>query len=248
MLFSIINVYPITLHHSALQTELPFKSFLLMEAKDDSPQFRFLAKKLKQIDVDFFMDKAIHEKKSFLFEVVLDYNFEDSLGNSIDIGLFPSFRTVGNQDLSEDQQEHLRSVGRNCQKEPPKLVSAHKRNHLTIDFVDNLLFLLTHMSCVIVEVLSITSFYTAPFLSDYMISLQNARSKATSPQQAKVIKNLANRYRLILALFLDASSHLYKRVSPSVHPSVGQERSLSDACETRLMPSIRSFLRMFHCF
>ena len=47
--------------------------------------------------------------------------------------------------------------------------------------------------------------------------------------------------RALIRMFLDAPSHLYKRV----HPSVGPERLLSDACETHLMPSIRPCIKYF---
>ena len=179
---------------SALQTLLPYKNFVLLSKSEGSPQFIHLAKQLKKANVTFFESKATAERKSFLFEVVLSYNFKDSIQSSIDLGCFPSFKNVANTELSADQQAHLAQTKRDCFCEPPKLVSTHENNRIVIDFVDNLLYLLCFHSCYIVDVLSVTVFDTAPFLADYIESLQHARARATSPVLGRIIKNLANRY------------------------------------------------------
>ena len=183
---------------------LPYKDFCLLTKEEASPQFRFLAERLKKADVDFFLDKAKNERKSFLFEVILSYNFQDSLQSSIDLGCFPYFKKVSNSELTRDQQDQLAGSKRNCSREPAKLVSTHENGRIVVDFVDNLIYLLTFHSCYVVEVLSVTSFTTAPFLAEYIQSLQIARSRATSPLQGRLIKNLSNRYlrRIKIIAFL----------------------------------------------
>ena len=176
------------LYPSALQTELPYRDFVLLQKEDNSAQFRYISEQLKKMNIAFFVEMATREKKSFLFEVVLDYNFEDSLGSSIDLGVFPYFKKVNNQELTQDQQDVLSGLSRNCDREPAKLVSAHRQKHHVTDFVDNIAYLVYLHSCRITEVLSIVSFRTAPFLRDYVQQLQDERSRSSSAILARIIK------------------------------------------------------------
>ena len=187
------DVFPFFLYFSALQTLLPYRNFVLLTKDGNSPQFKYIADKLREVNIEFFVNKAENERKSFLFEVVLSYNFKASLQSSIDLGCFPFFKNVANSELSSDQQRHLAQTKRDCSREPAKLVSTHENNRVVVDFVDNLLYLLRFHSCYIVDVLSITVFETAPFLADYVQSLQVARSRAVSPLLGRIIKNLSNR-------------------------------------------------------
>ena len=180
------------LYPSALQCQLPYRNFVLLQKEDNNLQFRYISKQLKDMNMKFFVDKATHEKTSFLFEVILDYNFEDSLGNSLDLGIFPYFRKVANTELTRDQQDVLDELSRHCDREPAKLISAHRNNHHVTDFVDNIAYLVYLHSCRIVEVLSIVSFETAPFLQRYVQQLQDERSRSPSTILARIIKNLSN--------------------------------------------------------
>ena len=124
----------------------------------------------------------------------MDYNFADSLGSSIDLGVFPYFKRVHNEELTLHQQDVLRGLSRRCGKEPAKLISAHRRHHHVVDFFDNIAYLLQFHSCAIVDILSIVSFRTAPFLQHYVQTLQDERSRCASNVLSRVIKNLSNRY------------------------------------------------------
>lgn len=181
------------LYPSALQTELPYRDFVLLRREDNSVKFRYISKQIRKMNMNFFVEKATQEKKSYLFEVVLDYNFRDSLGSSIDLSVFPYFKRVKNHELTQDQQNVLDGLSRNCDREPPKLVSAHRRKHHVTDFVDNIAYLVYFHSCQITEVLSIVSFRTAPFLQHYVQELQDERSQSSSAILARIIKNLSNR-------------------------------------------------------
>ena len=184
-----------------------------MKKEDQSPQFLFIAKQLKKVNIDFFINKAKSEKKSFLFEVILSYNFLDSLGNSIDLGCFPFFKNVANEDLSMDQQNELLKSKRNLIREPAKLVSTHENSRRVVDFVDNILYMLTHHSCKVLDVLSITSFETASFFAEYVQSLQIARSIVSSPIQGRIIKNLSNSIPGKLHMRIDTYNHCHVATS-----------------------------------
>ena len=164
-----------------------------MKKEDNSEQFKFLSKKLHDIDIDFFTKKA-ESKCGFLFEVVVSYDFEKSLGNSIDLGCYPFFKKMQMSEMSRDQQTYLKSQGRNISREPSKLISTHQNHRTVVDFVDNILFLVTFMSCFIEDVKSVITFETSPFMRDYIQSLQNERAKAASPLLSRIIKNLGNWY------------------------------------------------------
>ena len=177
--------------HSTLESELPYRGHILLEKKDNTEQFKFIAKQLRELNIDFFEKKA-ELKRGFLFEVVISYNFEQSLGNSIDLGCYPFFKNVKMSELCRDQQRYLRSQGRDVSREPSKLISTHQNRRTVVDFVDNILFLLCFQSCYIEDILSIITFETNAFMKEYIQSLQNERAKATSPLMSKIIKNLGN--------------------------------------------------------
>ena len=145
------------------------------------------------LDLDFFVDKAVNERKGFLIECVLTYDFDHALQSNLDLGPMPQFRRVRNSALSLDQMRILQENNRNCFNEPAKLISSHEDNVKVIDFVDVLLYQVLFQSCIIIDVLSVTTFETAPYLRKYIETLQNARSQSTSPLQGKTIKNLSNR-------------------------------------------------------
>ena len=174
-----------------LESDLPYRGHILLEKKENSEQFKFIAKQLREINVDFFARKA-ELKCGFLFEVVLSYDFESSLGNSIDLGCYPFFKDLKMSDLCRDQQRYLRSQGRDVSREPKKLISTHQNHRTVIDFVDNILFLLCFQSCYLEDILSIVTFETNAFMKEYIQSLQNARAQASSPLMSKIIKNLGN--------------------------------------------------------
>ena len=180
---------------SALQTELPYRDFVLLQKDRNNVKFTYIAKQLRKLNMSFFVHKATIERQSFLFEVILDYNFADSLGSSIDLGVFPYFRRVHNEELTQHQQGVLRGLSRDCGREPAKLISAHRRHHHIVDFFDNIAYLLQFHSCAIVDVLSIVCFRTAPFLQHYVQTLQDERSRCASGILSRVIKNLSNRYK-----------------------------------------------------
>ena len=153
---------------STLTTDLPYRSFLLLRKEDASPQFNLIASRFMDLDLDFFVDKAVNERKGFLIECILTYDFDHALQSNLDLGPMPRFRRVHNEALSMDQIRILQENKRDCFKEPAKLVSSHEENVQVIDFVDVLLYQVLFQSCLIVEVLSVTAFETAPYLRDYI--------------------------------------------------------------------------------
>ena len=147
---------------------MPYQSFLLLHKEEASPQFKLIASRFKDLDLDFFVNKAVNERKGFLIECVLTYDFDHALQSNLDLGPMPRFRRVPNTALSMDQVRILQENKRNCINEPAKLISSHEENVKVIDFVDVLLYQILFQSCIIVDILSITTFETASYLRAYI--------------------------------------------------------------------------------
>ena len=58
----------------------------MLKKEENSPEFNFLADRLRNIDLSFFMERSKDFKQGFIFTVTLGYNYDASLGNSVDIG------------------------------------------------------------------------------------------------------------------------------------------------------------------
>ena len=58
----------------------------MLKKEENSPEFNFLAERLRNIDLSFFMERSKDFKQGFIFSVTLGYNYDASLGNSVDIG------------------------------------------------------------------------------------------------------------------------------------------------------------------
>ena len=179
-----------SLYPSVLETELPYKNFLLLEKEENSPQFTYLAKQLQNTNIDFFVRQAQKYKRSFLFEVKITYDFEQSIFNSICLNAFPFFKKINISDLAKDQQAYLFAQGKSkfC---PQKLVSTHE-DRVLVEYIDCLIYMITHHHCQIVDVLSVVVFETSNYMKPYIQYLQDQRASATSPLQKRIIKMLGN--------------------------------------------------------
>lgn len=166
---------------------------MLLEKEENSPQFEYLAKQLRETNIDFFVRQAEKYKRSFLFEVEISYDYEQSLFNSVCLNAFPFFKRVNLRELGKDQIKDFLAQGKRISNKhgPQKLVSTHE-NRTLIEFIDNLLYMITHHSVILVNILSVVVFETESYMKSYIQDLQNHRAKASSPLQKKVIKLLGN--------------------------------------------------------
>ena len=94
------------------------------------------------MDVDYFVDAMVNEDTKFLFEVVLTFELSDVMETSFDFAAFPYLKHVLDENLSDEQCETARRLGRKMQREKPKLVSSFEKIHVITDFTSNILYLL----------------------------------------------------------------------------------------------------------
>ena len=173
-----------------MQSFIPYKCYILMEKREHDVKFQYLAKQVKNLNVDFFLQQIMERKKSYFVRVILSYHFEKSLALSLDLGTFPRMRQSKLEELSQDQQRYLKDHKKNPSKDPPKLISSHEKDVERADFILSLLYMCTNQSCFIVDVLSIVEFQVADVFSPWVNYLQKKRAESTSALEGKMIKNL----------------------------------------------------------
>ena len=177
------------LYGSCLTTKLPLSDFRLLKQEQQSSEFRKIEENLRGLNLEFFQKLCQEHSTGFLFRIVLDYDRVESLQTSVDFSMFPRFRSVKLSELSSDQQNEARKMNRKVDKEPPKLVSTMEKQEV-VDYLENVLFLIIHMSCRIVEIKEIVIYKHCDIFKDYIGYLQKQRAMATSSVEAKLIKAL----------------------------------------------------------
>ena len=120
----------------------------------------------------------------------MDYSFEHSLSNSIDIGPLPQLRAVLTSELAPEQSGENDLFSKPAKSGTPTLISVHDQNNRRVDFVFALLQMVVEGSCRITEVVSIVVYRHEKLMAEYLQGLQNARSKSTSPLESRLIKGL----------------------------------------------------------
>ena len=156
------------------------------------PNFQFISERLTSLDVEWFCHQAEQEKKGYIFEVTLDYDYQTSLCSSIDLGAIPFLRKCHMSELSVEQQEDLISQGRKPNHSAIQLTSNHDIEHLRVEFSYNLIYMMLNQGFSVKKIHCILSFTTENLLGDYLDFLQKGRQKSTSPLLARLIKNLGN--------------------------------------------------------
>ena len=119
------------------QGYLPVRGFHILRREDNSTHFQYLARQLQDINVDFFHQAATVDKRGFIYDCTLDYDFDASVGNSVDLGSFPYLRRVHIHELGPDQQRDSVHMGRTKLSESPKLVSMHENGHRRVGMLCN---------------------------------------------------------------------------------------------------------------
>ena len=175
-----------------MQTLCPYDQFRLLQKFDKSVKFALLAKKIMELNVEFFHEKATQENISYLVKVQVTYDLDSSVTHSLDLGPFPILKSCSASELSNDQQASLLANKRihTLSREPPKLVSVHEDNVQLTDFVVNLLYLATHHSVIITSVDSIVEFRVRDIFTPYMVFLQKSRQESVTTIESKLYKSL----------------------------------------------------------
>ena len=155
-----------------------------------SIKFRYIASQILATNIEFFQQKITEENLTYFCTVKMSYHFKDSLAHSLDLGTMPTLKKSTLQNLTEDQQQYLFTSGRNIEKEPAKLISVHEKDCQTSDFIVSLLYMVTHHSCQIVEVLSIVEYECADLFSPWVDFLGKKRAQSSSNLEGKICKNL----------------------------------------------------------
>ena len=126
----------------------------------------------------------------YFSECLLDYSFEHTLENAIDLGPLPQLRAVFTSDLAPEQSGESGLFSKPAKTGTPTLISAHEQNNRRVDFVFALLQMVVEGSCTIKAVQSIIVYRHEKLMAEYLQSLQDARSQATSPLESRLIKAL----------------------------------------------------------
>ena len=177
------------LYASCLLSHLPFKDFQVLRNEGQSLLFQEIAKNLRALNLEYFVETATEQQKGMLITCQLDFDKDLALKTSMDLSMFPHFKKVTADLLTHDQQKQAVELKKPIDRDPAKLVSSMEKREVT-DFVDNILFLLIHQSCVLVEVKEIVIYRQAPFFRDYINYLQQQRGKSVSKLLGKQIKAL----------------------------------------------------------
>ena len=180
----------LALYPSILAGRLPHSGFQIFDAETETSVFAYLCKKLRDIDFDYFIKTMMEENTKFLFEVVLTFDIHDVLDTNFDFAAFPYLRHVKEEDLSREQCETAKRLGRNLSKEKSKLVSSLEAHHCITDFTSNILYLLAYKGMKIVSIRSVVAFKSFNYLNPYIEGLQLARKKAPSVILGKLLKSL----------------------------------------------------------
>ena len=179
------------LYASCLTTYLPLDNFRILRQEEQNLEFKLIEEKLKNVDLDFFYNLTTERQQGILFRLVLDYDPVACLPMSLDLSMFPRFKSVSANELSQDQRNEAKELGKNLDRDYPKLVSNMERGEV-VDFLENILFLLIHQSCHIVEIRQMVVYRQSDYLSDYIHFLQTQRALATSNVEGRIIKALGN--------------------------------------------------------
>ena len=254
-----LSLFLTSLYPTACSSSCPWKNFRRLYP--GCPNFNFICEQLTSIDLEWFAEQALVYKQGYIFEVTLDYDHENSLFTSLDIGAIPFLRECKLDDLTGEQKKDALNQGKRANHCATQLTSTHDTNHHRIDFSYNILYMLANQNFCIKKVHCILKFTTERLLADYLEFLQKGRQNSTSKLQSSLIKTLGNSvpgrqtnrqtdrltdwhtyrqtdkqvdrrtYELkkkltkeqtlrVILFFFSCEKQLYKRLCPSVSPSV----------------------------
>ena len=111
-----------------------------------------------------------------------------------------------------------------------------------IDFIDNILFLLIHQSCVLVEVEEVIIYRQADFFRPYITYLQHQRGKSTSKLLSKQIKALGKYIKTSQWIRQTSYIYIYIFLPPTGNCLVGKlHQKLESYCHATICTSIKEF-------
>ena len=99
---------------------------------------------------------------------------------------------VNIKDLSEEQMDDAIKMGRKVDDSATQLVTTHRQDHETTDFVTSIIYMLVNSSCYIKDILACISYKHDQVLTEYLDYLENQRKGSCCPLMSRTVKNLAN--------------------------------------------------------
>ena len=88
----------------------------MLKKEENSPEFNFLADRLRNVDLAFFLERSKDFKQGFIFSVTLGYNYDASLGNSVDIGQLKILRYYVFEQTSSVREQRYILITKNVKK------------------------------------------------------------------------------------------------------------------------------------
>ena len=83
-------------------------------------------------------------------------------------------------------------MGRKVDDSATQLVTTHRQDHETTDFVTSIIYMLVNSSCYIKDILACISYKHDQVLTEYLDYLENQRKGSCCPLMSRTVKNLAN--------------------------------------------------------
>ena len=142
------------------------------------------------MDTAFFLAKA-RERKSYLFQVEIEYDLNLAKSVGIDFSGFPELQKPTAGEVSSLQRQEFLAAKRNIATQSPKLISDCRQSIVT-DHVDNLLYLLIWFSAKINRVRCCVQFDTYPFLTGFCQHIAQQRATSVSKITKDWAKSVTN--------------------------------------------------------
>ena len=183
------------LYSSCLQLRLPYSEHTIFDETRNHADFAFYSKKIFSGDSAYFARQATCNNYSFFVEIAIGYDAKDAKVFGLDMGSFPTKRSVTPDELSLYQRETYATSKRKCPA-TARLVSTCEKQQTIYEFVDNVILMMLMLGAFPIKIFTIVRSRSYDFFADYVKDLSAARGAAKSPVFSKIIKSLSNRYEL----------------------------------------------------
>lgn len=168
----------------------PFSNYRILTAYED--EFRTVSDRLIAGDVDFFHDQLLEANLGYFFSILISYHKESMVTSNLDLAYFPFRSLTKETDLSQEQLNQAKSLGRRVDNEGNKLASFLPNKLLVNEHTENILYQLAFHDIKILQVKKIVEYKSYRFLQPYISKLQKEKNQSPSQILSKMIKSLGN--------------------------------------------------------
>lgn len=170
----------------------PFSNYQILTPDGESGEFKFVADRLISADVDFFHDQLMEANLGYFFSVLISYHKKSMVTSNLDLAYFPFRSMTKETDLSHEQLEQARALGRRVDNEGNKLASFLPDKLLVNEHTENILYQISFHDIKILQVKKVVKFKCYNFLQPYISKLQAEKNRSPSGILSKMIKSLGN--------------------------------------------------------